>query len=252
MKENHRIESPKALSQSARRKRIRRFESSARVYAYSFDNANESKLSDESSTRIYKESQRLDAPPPNNQVLRRSNSPSRRPERSWHPGPIQALLTAGSLAFLCVISLLLMQDIHPAPTKLTLQRDAAELVRLETQLRVGDSHTETRSLPSPAVFNAGTERVDMQPEKHSEFAAPKPTLIASRMSSAGRKREAGSGEEHPRPFKRGLEGRANDVRSLQSQSPIAPARQPNKQQGLGSFFSAMGRALGFSTRRDPL
>jgi hypothetical protein len=50
MKENHRVESLKALSQSARRKRIRRFESSARVYAYSFDNANESKLSSESST----------------------------------------------------------------------------------------------------------------------------------------------------------------------------------------------------------
>jgi hypothetical protein len=135
MKENHRVESLKALSQSGRRKRIRRFESSARVYAYSFDNANESKLSDESSILIYKESQRLDARPPSNRVLRRSNSPSQRPERSWHPGPIQALLTAGSLAFLCVISLLLMQDIHPAPTKLTIQRDAAELVRLEAQLR---------------------------------------------------------------------------------------------------------------------
>src|SRR5258707_2902914 len=86
MKENHRVESLKALSQSARRKRIRRFESSARVYAYSFDNANESKLSDESTTLIYKESQRLDAPPPSNRVLRRSNSPSQRPERklaSW-------------------------------------------------------------------------------------------------------------------------------------------------------------------------
>ena len=59
-----------------------------------------------------------------------------------HPGPIRALLTAGSLAFLCVISLLLMQAIHPAPTKLTLQSDAAELLRLEAQLRVGDSHTD--------------------------------------------------------------------------------------------------------------
>ena len=145
-----------------------------------------------------------------------------------------------------------MQDIHPAPTKLTLQRDAAELVRLETQLRVGDSHTETRSLPSPAVFNAGTERVDVQPEKHSEFEAPKPTLIASRMGSVGRRREASSGEERPRSSKRGLEGRANYVRNLQSQRPIAPTRQPNKQQGSGSFFSAIGRALGFSTRRDPL
>src|SRR5260370_4039619 len=76
MKENHRVESLEALSQSARRKRIRWFESSARVYAYSFDNANESKLSDESTILIYKESQRLDAPPPSNRVLRRPNSPS--------------------------------------------------------------------------------------------------------------------------------------------------------------------------------
>jgi hypothetical protein len=158
--------------------------------------------------------------------------------------------TAGSLAILCVISLLLMQNIHPPPTKLTLQSDAAELVRLETQLRVSDSHTETRSLPSSAVSNAGTERVDVKPEKHSEFAEPKPTLIASRMSSAGRKREADSGEEHPRPSKRALEGRANYVRNFKSQSPIAPTRQPSKQQGLAYFFSATGRALGFSTRRD--
>jgi hypothetical protein len=234
MKENHRVESLKALSQSARRKRIRRFESSARVYAYSFDNANESKLSDESTTLIYKESQRLDAPPPSNRVLRRSNSPSQRPERSWHPGPIQALLTAGSLAFLCLIFLLSMGDIHLAPTKLTLQRDAAELARLETQLRVGDSHTETRSSPAAAAPDAGTERVDVQPEKHSEFEAPKPTLIASRMGSVGRRREPSSGEERPRPFKRGLEGRPNYVRNLQSQRPIAPTRQPNKQQGLGN------------------
>jgi hypothetical protein len=146
-----------------------------------------------------------------------------------------------------VISLLLMQDIHPAPTKLTLQRDAAELVRLETQLGVGDSHTQTRSLPSSAVSNAGTGRVDVEPEKHSEFAAPKPTLIPSRMSSPGRKREPVSGEGHSRLSKRGLEGRANYVRNLQSQRPIAPTRQPNKQ-GLGSFFSTVGRVLGFSTR----
>jgi hypothetical protein len=214
--------------------------------------AKESKLSDESCALIYKGSQRSGAPPPSNRVFQRSNWPGQRPERRWYPGPIQALLTAGSLAFLSVFFLLLMQDIHPAPTKLTLQKDAAELARLETQLRVGDSHTETRSLPSAAVSNAGTERVDTQPEKHSEFEGPKPTLITNRMSSVGRTREAGSGEEHPRTLKRGLEGRTNYVRSVQSQRPIASTGQPNKQQGLGSFFSSMGRALGFSTRRDPL
>jgi hypothetical protein len=41
MKENHRIESLEALSKSASRKHVRRFESGVRVYAYSFDNAND-------------------------------------------------------------------------------------------------------------------------------------------------------------------------------------------------------------------
>jgi hypothetical protein len=254
VKENHRVESLEALSKGARRKRIRRFESSARVYVYSFDNANESRLSDESSTRIYQNSQRLDAPPPNNQVLRRSNSDNQRPERSWHLRSIQALLTTGSLAFLSVISLLLMEDIHPVPTKLTLQKDAAELARLETQLRLGDSHPETRSLPSAAASNAGTERIEVQPEEHSGLETPKSTLIASRISSVARKRDAGSGEakKNLRLFKKGLEGRPNNVRNLQSQRAIATTLQPYKHEGLGSFFSAMGRALGFSTHRDPL
>jgi hypothetical protein len=187
-------------------------------------------------------------------TIRRSNSQSQRLERSWHPGPIQALLATGSLAFLSVISLLLMQDIHLAPTKLILQKDAAELTRLETQLRLGDSHTEIRSLPSAAASTAGTERIDVQPQENSGFEVPGSALIASRLSSAGRKRDAGSGEEkkHLRPFKRGLEGRPDYVRNLQSQRTIAHRRQPYKQQGLGSFFSAMGRALGFSTHREPL
>ena len=201
-----------------------------------------------------KESQRLDAPRPNNRVLRRSNSHSQRPERSWHPGPIQALLATGSLAFLCVIFLLLMQDIRLVPTKLTLQKDAAELARLETQLRLADSHSETRSLPSAAASDAGTERIDVKTQEHFEFEAPKSALIASRMSSVDRKRDAGSGEakKHLRPFKRGLDGRPDYVRNLQSQRTIAPTRQQYKLQGLGSFFSAMGRALGFSTHRDPM
>ena len=196
----------------------------------------ESKLSDESCALIYKGSQRLNAAPPSNRVLQRSNWPGQRREKRWYPGPVQVLLSAGFLAFLSVIFLLLMQDIHPAPTKLTLQGDAAELARLETRLRLGDSHAETRSLPVAAASEAGTERVDVQPEKHSEFEAHKPILVASRLGSAGRRKEASSGEEQPRPSKRGLEGRPNYVRNLQSQTPIAPAPQPNKQQGLGSFL----------------
>jgi hypothetical protein len=238
----------------ARLNRIRRFESSARVFMYRFVNANESKLSHQSSTRTYKESQRLDTPPPNNRVLRRSDSHSQRPERSWRPDPVQTLWVTGSLAFLCVIFLLLMQDIHPAPTKLTLQKDATELARLETQLRLSDSNSETRGLPSAAASDAGTERIDVRTEENSEFEAPKSALIASRTSSVGRKRDAGSGEakNHLRSFKRGMEGRPDYARNLQSQRTTGTSRQQYKQQGLCSFFSAMGRALGFSTHRDPL
>jgi hypothetical protein len=43
MRENHRAESLKAFSQNARRKRIRGSRAALGVYAYSFDNANESK-----------------------------------------------------------------------------------------------------------------------------------------------------------------------------------------------------------------
>ena len=177
-----------------------------------------------------------------------------RPGRSWHPGPIQVLLATGSLAFLSVISLLLMEDIHPAPTKLTLQKDAAELARLERQLRLSDSHPETRSLPLAAASNAGTQGIDVQAQGHSEFEAPKSAFIASPISSVGRKMDTGSGEakKHLRPFKRGLESRPDYFRNLQKQRAISPRQQPYKQQGLGSFFSAMGRALGFSTHRDPL
>jgi len=83
--------------------------------------------------------------------------------------------------------LLLMQDIRLVPTKLTLQKDAAELARLETQLRLADSHSETRSLPSAAASDAGTERIDVKTQEHFEFEAPKSALIASRMSSVDRK-----------------------------------------------------------------
>jgi hypothetical protein len=190
----------------------------------------------------------------NNRVLCRSDSHSQRPERSWRPGPIQALLATGSLASLCVIFLLIIQNICPVPTKLTLQKDAAELARLETQLRLGNSHSETRSLPSAAVADAGTERIDVKTQEHLEFEAPRSALSASRMSSVDRKRDAGSGgaKKHLRPFKRGMEGRPDYVRNLYNQMTIAPTREHHKLQGLGSFLSAMSRTLGFSTHRDPM
>ena len=55
VKENHRVESLGILPEGAKRKRIRWFESSARVSIYSFDKASESERSDQPSTRTYEE-----------------------------------------------------------------------------------------------------------------------------------------------------------------------------------------------------
>jgi hypothetical protein len=159
------------------------------------------------------------------------------------------------LACCFMIFLIVMQEIHPTPTKLTLQKDSAELSRLETQLRPDDdSRPETAGLPPAATSNAGRESIYVQPEEHSEFEAPKSALIASNMSSTVPKKDADTGEakKHPGPFKRGMKARPDYVRNLQSQRALARTRQQYKQQGLGSFFSAMGRALGFSHQREPL
>src|ERR1700746_2746292 len=66
MKAILRVESLEALPKSAtREKRIPRSRTALVSTRTAFDNDNESKPSDDSSTGIDKESQRLDAPPPN-------------------------------------------------------------------------------------------------------------------------------------------------------------------------------------------
>ena len=47
--------------------------------------------------------------------------------RNWLPASIQILLAIGLFASLGVTLVILIQDIHPAPDKLTLQKDASEL-----------------------------------------------------------------------------------------------------------------------------
>jgi hypothetical protein len=71
-----------------------------------------------------------------------------------------------------VILVILVQNIHPAPDQLTLQKDAAELASRETQSRKNDCQIEAQASPLVAASNAGTERIAVQPEEHSEFEAP--------------------------------------------------------------------------------
>ena len=51
------------------------------------------------------------------------------------------------LAFLGAALAIAMQAIHPPPSGLTLQKDAAELASLERRSEVDDSHAEGRGVP---------------------------------------------------------------------------------------------------------
>src|SRR4029077_16555083 len=68
------------------------------------------------------------------------NASATRTGRNWCPNPIQTLLATGLFASLGVTLVLLIQGIHPAPDKLTLQKDASELASLAKQSRMDDSH----------------------------------------------------------------------------------------------------------------
>jgi hypothetical protein len=148
------------------------------------------------------------------------------------------LLATGLFALLGVTLVILIQDIHPAPDKLTLQKDASELANLEKQSRMDDSHIEARTLPSATAGSAGMDRVDARAEERLESEALKSSLIASRASSVDRKSDTDSGAtREPKTFKR----------NPQRQRPVTPARQRSEHRGLSSLFAAIGRALHFSS-----
>jgi hypothetical protein len=149
-----------------------RFRNSDRVFAHGFDNAAGWKRSGHPPTGIEKASESLAVPTRNIPILRRSkNLHSRRSVGSKRFDPIRTTLPAtGSLAFLCVILVILVQNIRPAPDKLTLQRDAAELASLETQSRKGDCQIEARNTPSAAASNIESDLIDPQPEERSQLS----------------------------------------------------------------------------------
>jgi hypothetical protein len=96
-------------------------------------------------------------------------------------------LAIGFSAFLGVALVILILAIDPAPDKLTLQKDPAELASLEAQPGIDDSRSAAQSLGSTPACNAGVDRVDAQLEERPQSEAPKSRLIASRISSALRR-----------------------------------------------------------------
>jgi len=176
------------------------------------------------------------------------NASATRTGRNWCPNPIQMLLATGLFASLGVTLVILIQGIHPAPDKLTLQKDASELASLEKQSRMEDSQIEARTLPSPTAGRAGIDQVDARPEERLQSEGLKSSLIASRVSSIDRKSDTDSGAtREPKAFKRDIEGRTSNLRNPQKQRPVTPTRQWYEQRGLSSLFAAIGRALHFSS-----
>jgi len=164
--------------------------------------------------------------------------------RRWRPNPIQAVLATGFLAFLGVALVILIQNIHPVPDKLTLRKDAAELASLERGSRMDAARGESGNVPSP-VAGKGV-MVDVQPEERSQPEALKPMLITSRASSLDQKRNTHlGGTRRPKSLKGDLEGRPDGLRNPQTQR-VAPTRQRYEQRGLSSFFAGISHALGLS------
>ena len=167
------------------------------------------------------------------------NASATRTGRNWCPGPVQILLATGLFASLGVTLVISIQNIHPAPDRLTLQKDASELASLEKQSRMDDSHIEARTLPSATAGSAGINRVDARPEEGVQSEGLKSGLA----SSVDRQSDIDSGApREPKTSKR-----TSSLRNPRRQRPVTLPQQHNEQRGLGSVFAAIGRALHFSS-----
>ena len=175
-------------------------------------------------------------------------SDTTRKRRIWCPNPIQMLLASVLFASFGVALLILIQNIHPAPDKLTLQQDASELASLEKQSRMDESQIEARTLPSATAGSAGIDRVDARAEERPQSERLDSSLVASRASLVDRKSDTDSGAtREPKAFKRDIEGRTSNLRNPHTQRPVNPTRQRYEQRGLSSVFAAIGRALHLSS-----
>ena len=85
----------------------------------------------------------------------------------------QRLGATGLAAFLSLTLLTPLLSTRPEPDKLTIQRDAAELARLELQSRTDDFRSEAGSLPSGTEGKAEIDPVNSQVEHHAQVDATK-------------------------------------------------------------------------------
>jgi hypothetical protein len=136
-----------------------------------------------------------------------------------------------------------MLGIHPALDKVTLRKDAAELVSLETQSRSEASPLAAQSPSSPVANNAGVELVAAQPADLSQPEAPE----ASWTNSPEQKRTSNSSvAEKPRASRREPKDRLDRSRNLQMHREVALTEQPYEPRRPSSLWASIGRVLGFS------
>jgi len=113
-----------------------RLENSHPVFTHSFDSATGWHSSDNLTREIEWESQRLLVQPPETPIRgRQRNLLTRGTRRTRSPSPTQTLVAATLSTFVGLTAVTLMLGIRPALDKVTLRKDAAELVSLETQSR---------------------------------------------------------------------------------------------------------------------
>ena len=220
-----------------------RFENSHRVFTHSFDSATGWKSSDNPAGEIESESQRFLAQPPKTPIRGWQKNLLTRGTRRRLPTRTQTLVAAILSAFVGVIAATLILGIHPALDKVTLRKDAAELVSLETQSRSETSPPAAQNPPSLMANNAGLELAAAQSADLSQPEAQKSSLT----SPPEQERNSNSSvAKKLRASRRGPEGRLDRVRNPQTQRELALTQQPYKQRGPSSLLAAISRALGFS------
>jgi hypothetical protein len=201
---------------------------------------------DHSSLVIDRELRELPEQPIGNPILRRPILPAKGPARRWRLDRSESLLTAGGMAFLCVMFFVLMQFIHPAPDKLTVRQDSAELTRLEAQTQADKVRTAVQA--PVAASNVEVGRASSKPKGHSQSKSRQSGLIARRARSVDQRSDlASSGANEESEALKSYSQRQTD-RDLQRQQAMASSRQRYAEQGSNSLLGAIRRALGFSTQ----
>jgi hypothetical protein len=148
------------------------------------------------------------------------------------PEGSSTLTIAGCAIFFCAIFAVAVAEIHPAPDKVTRQKDAAELAIIEAHSPVAS--TKLGDSPPATASNSG---IDRNPA-HFQAKTREARLVDGRTRPISQKNDSVS-----REAKRQLKA----WKDYQREQAIATWRQRYAEQG--SFFKTLGRALGFSTQQ---